>query len=85
MFFLPIVVFIVFFVVFLSIALTFSKSHKQVDNTIKDIVTTVSAYAEKNIEQLKEEVKKDKICEYCGSTISADSAKCSFCGAKVKK
>lgn len=88
MFFLPIIIFAVFFVVFIIIGLSAVKSHKQTGDTIQNMINTVSAYAKNQMQdeaelsnnQLKSETK---VCEYCGSQLSAGVTKCGACGAKV--
>lgn len=86
MFMLPFIIFGIFFVVFLMIAISIFKSHQKTGDTMANMINTVSAYAENEIEKAFEPPKQEtKTCEYCGSIISADSTKCDSCGAKAKK
>ena len=90
MFFLPFIIFGVFFITFLMIVISAFKSHKSSADTMTNMINTVSAYAEKQansiIGTVENQAKQSiKICEYCGSQISAGDNKCSSCGAKVKK
>ena len=86
MFFLPFIIFGVFFVVFFMIIVSAVKSHKQTGDTMQNMINTVSAYAEKQMQEAFEQPQEEtKTCEYCGSTISFGSTKCNACGAKVKK
>ena len=90
MFFLPFVIFGVFFVVFLVIGLNAFKSHKHTTDTMTNMINTVSAYAEKQTTDISQQAdnqakQETKICEYCGSIISANETKCNSCGAKIKK
>ena len=51
-----------------------------------NMINTVSASVQQEINKVLEQPKEEnKVCEYCGSTIPADSTKCDSCGAKVKK
>ena len=86
MFALPFIIFGVFFVVFLMIGISAFKTHKKTGETMQNMINTVSAYAEKELQKTFEQPKpQTKTCEYCGSTISEGSNKCEACGAKVKK
>ena len=88
MFFIPIIIFVVFFVVFLVIGLSATKMHKHSADTMTDMISTISAYADKQAKSFEDNIAKysaTKICEYCGSSISASSTKCNSCGAKIKK
>jgi hypothetical protein len=85
MFFLPIIIFGVFFIVFLIIGLSIFKSHKHTVDTMTTMITTVARNVEGNMDIKTEPKEESKICEYCGSSIPSNSAKCNSCGAKVKK
>ena len=86
MFFLPFIIFSLFFIAFLVIALSAFKNHKKTTDTMTNMINTVSAYAENEIEKAFDEPKQEtKVCEYCGSIISANETKCNSCGAKIKK
>ncbi|MFQ6724030.1 MAG: hypothetical protein ACLRFE_01670 [Clostridia bacterium] len=83
----PFLVFGIFFAVFLIIAISIFKSHKHSGDTMQNMINTISAYAEKEIEHHVKQLDADnteKTCEYCGSKISNGSNKCDACGAKVK-
>ena len=68
------------------IAISAFKSHKKAGDTMQNMINTVSAYAEKEIQEIIEQpIEETKTCEYCGSTMSAHSSQCDSCGAKVKK
>lgn len=86
MFILPFIVFGIFFVVFLVIVLNIFKSHKHTGDTMQNMINTVSARMEHEIQKVFEQPKDEtRICEYCGSTISANATQCEACGAKVSK
>lgn len=83
---MPFAIFGVFFIVFLMIAVRTAKLHKKAGKTISNIFETVSSNVEQQIEnRLGQSKEETKTCEYCGSTIPADSSKCDSCGAKIKK
>lgn len=83
---IPFVTFGVFFTVFLIIGFSAFKLHKRTGDTMKNMINTVSVRFENEMQKAFGQPKDEtKICEYCGSTISANSAKCDACGAKVKK
>ncbi len=86
MWFIFVIPFVVFFVIFLLIAKHFFHPHKMLDDAV-DMANTVSAYAEQIKTELEPEPEpvKEKICEYCGSTIAEGNSKCDSCGAKIKK
>ena len=86
MWYVFVIPFVIFFVVFLFIAKSFFRSHKHAKDTMEDMVHTITAYAEKQVEETLAQPKEEtKICEYCGSTVASGSKKCDSCGAKVKK
>lgn len=90
MWYVFVIPFIIFFIVFLVIVKNFFRAHKHTGDTMEDMITTISAYAEKQMEDTMKEIdnssrEQTKTCEYCGSTISAGSSQCDSCGAKVKK
>jgi len=85
MWFMFVVPFIVFIVIFLSIAINMFFGHRNTGDTMRDMVNTISAYAEQKTQETFKEVKEDKTCEYCGAIIKKNSNKCDSCGAKVKK
>ena len=91
MFFLPIIIFGIFFMVFLIIGLSIFKSHKHIveknKDTMIDIINTISANSDELIigEVVEDNKQETRICEYCGSSIPVNSAKCDSCGAKIKK
>ena len=86
MWYIPIIAFGIFFVIFLAIAISAFRSHKHTGDTMRNMINTVSAYAEKEIENVFNPPKEEtKICEYCGSTIPNGNTKCNSCGAKAKK
>lgn len=86
--FIPIIVFIIFFVVLSFIAKAMFQ-HYHIEDTMKNMIDTVSAYPEKTLnEVLTEKVHQTSApeikCEYCGSTIKEGQNQCEHCGAKVK-
>ena len=87
MWFMFVIPFIIFFVIFLSIVGSFFKSHHKVgDIKLPDVDTifdTVSAYAEKQVENLPK-LEQEQVCEYCGSTVKTDETKCMTCRTKIK-
>ena len=86
MWYVFVIPFAIFFIVFLVIAKHFFNVHRHNDDTMEDMISTISAYAEKQVQETFEQPKEEtKTCEYCGSTIPANSKKCDSCGAKVKK
>jgi len=86
MFVLPFIIFGIFFVTFLMIAISAFKTHKRTSDTIQDMINTASIHLENETQNLFEQPKEEfKVCEYCGSRVSATSLECSSCGAKIKK
>ncbi len=83
MWFVFIVPLIIFFAIFLGIAKSIFFSHKSAEKDMQDMVTTISAYAEKSAE-IQQEIVKEKICEYCGAKVPHGVNKCTSCGASVK-
>ncbi len=77
--------FIIFLITFLSIAISIFRAHRHAGGTVKDIINTVSAYAEQHApKEVKPVEPQTKICEYCGATIDAKATKCNACGARAK-
>ena len=85
MWYVFVIPFAIFFIVFLIIAKSFFRSHKRAKDSMEDMIHTISAYAEQHVEEIAEHKEETKICEYCGSSIPANSAQCDSCGAKIKK
>ena len=86
MWFMFVVPFVIFFVVFLMIAFSIFRGHKHTSDTMQNMINTVSAYAEKEVEKIFKEVEpQNKTCEYCGATLDNNATKCNACGAKAKK
>lgn len=83
MWFVFIVPLIIFFVIFLGIAKSIFLSHKSAEKNIQDMVTTISAYADKT-SSVEQEIIKEVVCEYCGAKVPDGASKCQACGASVK-
>ena len=86
MWYVFIIPFVAFFITFLCIAGSVFRAHKHSNDTMQDMVNTISAYAEKEVQQaFTTKHEETKTCEYCGSKISNNNSKCDSCGAKGNK
>lgn len=88
MWFMFVIPFIIFFVIFLMIAINIFRGHNHSKDVMKNMVNTISAYAEaekQESEKIEPVKQPERFCEYCGSSVAQGVTKCEACGAKVKK
>ena len=85
MFLIPIIVFILAFLFIATVAFsTFRKSKKASSKTTPAIEQRFNEHLRK-INEASPVKNMEKVCEYCGSSISDGAKECESCGAKVKK
>ena len=84
MWFMFVIPFVVFFIIFLLVAISIFKTHKKGGDTIQNMINSSADFIENEIKQVFAPKKEEtKTCEYCGSTMPANSTQCNGCGAKT--
>ena len=81
---IPIGVFVIAFLFIASVAFSSRKKNKK---TEKRSISVIEQHFNEHLRKIAEANKKpkEKVCEYCGSTVPNGMSECESCGAKVKK